>query len=276
MAPKSSQVDFTNNFFFEAFTLHHSIFGPLTLGYFSAFKEISLLPFSQRTQAHSLLHDLFTHSSLVGGDLNSAPGTIARLLAQLHLSAEYGNIPTYLFPAPHLFSPARLPCFDNFLVFDPSLSISSFQSLFPLPVATDRDPRQLMSKLKSPSDHVPVTCHLEGVGDPQVLGTYNVADPVFWSQYYPAASAGFDTSPSGESLRLRRLKRIINRLFSVCDIFCLQEVPTSLIDWLTARIAVASKRLALQAMLHTVKDDQGYRIISPHQPGAISHLALIY
>lgn len=271
-----SNVKFIQNYFFEIFVLEYPQFGSLALGYFSPFKEILNLPKSQQQEVLGWLGDLFKSNCMVGGDLNSSPGAVAKILGELNLEGRWSEVPTYLFSAPSLSEKAIIPCFDNFLIFNPAISDYSLEALIKLPETTSKNPRGLMKELNSPSDHVPVISHLSKENDKLNVGFYNVADPLLWGKIYPTAADGFEMTARGESKRLQSLQYYIKILFKKTDLFALVEVPISLKEWLREQAKIHSKTIIFRKMVETEKDIEGYEKISPIQPSEASLLVLLY
>jgi len=250
-----SPVKFIQNSFFEVFVLDTPDFGQISLGYFNAFKAIPNLPLSQQSEVKNWLSDLFRTSAVVGGDLNSTPHRINRLLSELGLTARLSDFPTYLPSIPDPQSEITLPSFDDFLILDKNIQFLA-RPLVKLPLHISHNPRDLVNQLNLSSDHVPVTCRLTKGESSLNLGIFNVADPVFWKPFYPATADGFDLTT--EPRRLERLKSIISDLLTQCDVLCLLEVPAPLVPWL------ATKDARLEKMFSTTT-----------QSDSISRLALI-
>lgn len=236
---KPPKINFIQNPFFEVFVIHRPVFGQIALGYFSPFKFLTTIP--------PELANLLTTSAVIAGDTNSTPTAIQRVLSQLNLSARISKLPTYLFSKPDPSGFSILPSFDNFVFLDPTINFT-ITPLIKLPTSVSYNPRNLITELNLPSDHVPVICQLS-IGNSQLkIGIFNIADPVFWSKHFPATGDGFDLSPAGESRRLALAQGFIIQLFSTCDLVCLQEIPVSLVDWLTDQVAQTGRTLRLEKM----------------------------
>lgn len=273
---RQDRVKFIQNYFFEAFVLKQPDFGFLALGYFTPFKEIPYLPELQQEEVLIWLKDLFTSCDVVGGDLNSTPGVVAKVLDQLKLQARWADTPTYLFSAPNLSEEARVPCFDNCILFNQTVSDYSLEPLIKLPETVSRNPRELMKELNSPSDHVPVICRLGKNKNNLKIGFYNVADPLLWGKFYPTAADGFELNPESEKERLQKLRGYIKTLLEKTEVLGLVEIPTSLKPWLIEQAENYSREIVFQSMVETEKDSRGFRRISPSQPVNSSLLALVY
>jgi len=157
-----------------------------------------------------------------------------------------------------------LPCFDNFVVSDKEISEFKLQPLIKLPEIVGKNPRELIRELGLASDHVPVIGYFVKGDKTLRIGTFNVADPVFWSKYYPAAGAGFDLGKEVE--RWERIEVLVEELKKRCDVVVLQEAPAGL-----------ARRLGGEArkMAKTERDERGFWRVSQKQPEGISNLVLI-
>lgn len=81
-----------------------------------------------------------------------------------------------------------------------------------------------------PSDHTSVVASVQvrGASAALVVATWNVADPWYYSKWWPDAAFGFDRAKEGE-----RCDAIIEHLvvlLNVADVVGLQEVPSSLVS----------------------------------------------
>jgi endonuclease/exonuclease/phosphatase family metal-dependent hydrolase len=73
------------------------------------------------------------------------------------------------------------------------------------------------------SDHLPVSAKIKKYGRDVSLCTWNIADPKYFSHFYPNANVGFEWIT--EEQRIYDLKEDINVLLEIHDIVGLQEVP---------------------------------------------------
>jgi hypothetical protein len=269
-------VNFIQNYFFETFAINHPGFGTISLGYFSALKEIDTLPPSQQDEVTGWLKELFSSCSIIGGDLNTTPAGIKKLLLRLKKQVRMFDLPTYFFHNPALHSPATLPCFDNFLVADPKIELLGIRTLIGLPKEVREDPRRVMSRIGSPSDHAPVIGRFSKAGISLTIGLYNVADPLFWATDYPATAAGFKTNAAGEHDRREKLKQLIEKLAAESNLVILSEVPSGLTDWLSSFAHRLNFQSAIRAMARTAKDEAGFKYVVPSASPEISKLVLLW
>lgn len=93
--------------------------------------------------------------------------------------------------------------------------------------------------------------------------TFNMADPVFWSRFYPNAASGFEKLH--ERQRAPKLVDIVQLFLGKYDLVCLQEVPAAMAEHLHA-LAVSCG--------FGVGWAQDYCVPDPHNPDA-SYVALM-
>jgi hypothetical protein len=102
-----------------------------------------------------------------------------------------------------------------------------------------KKPRFLMQELVFPSDHLPIKAYIVHPDNPKehlMIGFWNVADPIYWAQYYPKALDGFDLKGEDSNIdlkkehsRLESILKWVNYLADDCDVLGLAEVPIKLI-----------------------------------------------
>lgn len=109
------------------------------------------------------------------------------------------------------------------------------KQLGPTKIPAAKLPRELMlpGKLMTdgwPSDHLPVIATVEAMRGSTALtvGTWNVADPWYFSKWWPDAGFGFEDK--AEEPRLDIVQGHVGKLLDLCDVVGLQEVPMPLVD----------------------------------------------
>ena len=98
---------------------------------------------------------------------------------------------------------------------------------------TAKLPRKQIQTLKWPSDHTSVVAEVKITSrslDLLRVATWNVADPFYFSQFWPDAEFGFDRTQ--EDSRLLAIEQHVEELLSVADVIGLQEVPATLVKQL--------------------------------------------
>lgn len=222
-------IKYIKNSFFEAFSINIPIFGVASLGYFNAFKSIEFLEPKEKSIVQKNIIDLFKKSSIVAGDLNSTPFRIDEFLKSHKIDGNILSKPSYLFPKKYVRKEVELPSFDNFIILDKSFEKCSISLPIILPKRLRINPRRYMKQIGSPSDHVPIIGSFSKKTKNVKISIYNVADPVFWGDYYDSAKEGFDTSQKGETKRQIVLGGLVEKVVKSSDLAFFTEVPESFI-----------------------------------------------
>ena len=140
--------------------------------------------------------------------------------------------------------PARPPAFDQILCrvsksilalpcnkpFEPATHrLHQIQRDFSIHLPNgSRNPRSKMQYLSWPSDHMWVIAIVRSRMETLKVATWNVADPVYFSQFHPDAARGFGWQP--EQARLASILYNIRRVFNNdVDVIGLQEVPAAIL-----------------------------------------------
>lgn len=203
------------------FVFEHPDFGKIFLGHFD--------PIHKEKNAHAQMKPIFAECNIVIGDLNSGwyrlTGRNKYNIVPLLQPGEFGHVYNPISYLPSVRPNPRDASID--------MIISKYIQPVPIDVGVDfgriadySSPRDMMKDINFPSDHLPIKASLAGAGR-IVVAFWNVADPIFWSQFYPDAMNGF--TMAGENVRLNSIVEWVNRLLEGCDILGLAEVPISLI-----------------------------------------------
>lgn len=207
------------------FTLEHTYFGKIFFGHFD--------PIHKEPYMRDQMAPVFADSNIVVGDLNAG-------LRQLTSRTKYNIIPL-LQPNEfaYVYNPVSYlpPVQPN--LHDASIDMIISRLVQPIPVNVGIDfskirkyqsPRDMIKDINFPSDHRPLKAILADTKKENMItiAFWNVADPLFWSEFYQNAMIGF--SAEEEDNRLKLILSWLDKLLPDCDIFGLAEVPVNLIS----------------------------------------------
>lgn len=206
------------------FALEHLYFGKIFFGHFD--------PIHKEPNLRNQMAPIFAECNIVVGDLNAG-------FHQLTSRNKYNNIPL-LQPNEfaHVYDPISYlpPVQPNLRDVRIDMIISKRVQPIPINVGIDfnkitkyQSPRDMIKDINFPSDHRPIKAMLmDSEKNKITIAFWNVADPLFWSEFYQNAMIGF--SAKEEENRLKSVLSWIEQLLSNCDILGLAEVPISLIS----------------------------------------------
>lgn len=191
-----------------------------------------------RTLARTLYRWIFDAHAVVMGDMNCRwQFMIEEDAAVKATSHTHATRPSYL---PGMTNPsldkytgkprAVTPASFDMVVVTRPLSVELLPKQLGAKFTPCKLPRGLMQSIGWPSDHTSVIATARrGDGAVLTFATWNVADPIYFGQFWPDAAHGFDWQP--ESQRLDAIAEHVQQLLDAdCHVVGLQEVPSTLVS----------------------------------------------
>ncbi|KAL1510771.1 hypothetical protein AB1Y20_007057 [Prymnesium parvum] len=122
-------------------------------------------------------------------------------------------------------------------------------------------PRKLIETLDWPSDHTSVVAEVKVARSSAItmtVATWNVADPFYFSKFWPGASLGFERR--AEAARILSIERHVQKLLDVADVVGLQEVPVQLVQQLVRNAMSHSKSFHAQWVAAPSTEDMEWKL----------------
>jgi len=234
------EICYTRNI--TGFGLSHPIFGKIFLGHFD--------PIHKVPEVYSQMQIIFNKYDIIAGDINAGWHRLIKPTKYNQKPLIDPKYPAYVYNPISYLTPVQ-PSDPRDTRLD--MIICKYEQPNPIDIGISfndfhkyKKPRYLMKTLGFPSDHRPIktsiTLELNGTKETLILAFWNVADPMYWSKFYPTANLeeyssneweGLDDeqeiSTKKEQARLKLILRWVDYLLEKCDICGLAEVPIQLI-----------------------------------------------